>query len=89
MLRIIVGIIVLFCFLCGPGPAPLHADTPEETYQAALMKEKGEGDLRAAIALYQQALDREDQVAPDFEEQIRGRLRLCRKRLELQTDDKP
>ncbi len=68
---------------------PPRPVSPVEFYQSGLTMEKGEGDLRAAVALYQQALDLADQIAPDLKEQIRRRLALCRKRLELQTDDKP
>ena len=65
--------------------APLLAETIAEIYQAALMAEKGAGDLQKAIGLYESVVDQHD---PDKGEQrlaARARLRIgiCQEKLGL------
>jgi len=60
-----------------------QADTPEETYQKALMKEKGEGDLKEAIRLYRQVLEDEDKAGDKLAARAQLRLGLCEEKLGL------
>src|SRR4030067_3446715 len=47
--RVFLFVIILFSFL----PVWISSQTPSELFQQALLKENGEGDLKAAVALYE------------------------------------
>src|SRR4030067_3812632 len=47
--RVFLFVIILFSFL----PVWISSQTPSELFQQALRKENGEGDLKAAVALYE------------------------------------
>ena len=60
-----------------------QADTPEETYQAALMKEKGEGDLKEAIRLYREVIKEKEKAGDALAARAQLRLGLCEEKLGL------
>ena len=63
----------------------LLAGSVEETYQAALMQEKGEGDLEEAMRLYQQVIEAHEKGEGDADMAARAQLRLgvCQEKLGL------
>lgn len=63
----------------------LLAGSVEETYQAALMQEKGEGDLKEAMRLYQQVIEAHEKGEGDADMAARAQLRLgvCQEKIGL------
>ena len=63
----------------------LLASNVEETYQAALMQEKGEGNLEEAIRLYQQVIEAHEKGKGDEKMAARAQLRIgvCQEKLGL------
>ena len=63
----------------------LLASNVEETYQAALMQEKGEGNLEEAIRLYQQVIEAHEKGEADESMAARAQLRIgvCQEKLGL------
>ena len=61
----------------------LLASNVEETYQAALMQEKGEGNLEEAIRLYQQVIEAHEKGKGDEKMAARAQLRIgvCQEKL--------
>ena len=66
-------------------PAALLASNVEETYQAALTQEKGEGNLEEAIRLYQQVIEAHEKGEADESMAARAQLRIgvCQEKLGL------
>ena len=75
--------IFLSCVLLSASS--LLASSVEETYQAALMQEKGEGNLEEAIRLYQQVVEAHEKGEGDEKMAARAHLRLgvCQEKLGL------
>ena len=75
--------IFLSCVLLTAGS--LQASSVEETYQAALMQEKGEGNLEEAIRLYQQVIEAHEKGEGDESMATRAQLRIgvCQEKLGL------
>ncbi|MXY94171.1 MAG: tetratricopeptide repeat protein, partial [Caldilineaceae bacterium SB0664_bin_27] len=63
----------------------LLASSVEETYQAALTQEKGEGNLKEAIRLYQQVIEAHEKGEGDEKMAARAQLRIgvCQEKLGL------
>ena len=63
----------------------LLASSVEETYQAALTQEKGEGNLKEAIRLYQQVIEAHEKGEADEKMAARAQLRIgvCQEKLGL------
>lgn len=64
----------------------LLASSVEETYQAALMQEKGEGKLKEAIRLYQQVIEAHEKGKGDESMAARAQVRVgvCQEKLGLE-----
>ena len=75
--------IFLSCVLLSASG--LLASNVEETYQAALMQEKGEGNLEEAIRLYQQVIEAHEKGEADESMAARAQLRIgvCQEKLGL------
>ena len=75
--------IFLSCVLLSASS--LLASNVEETYQAALMQEKGEGNLEEAIRLYQQVIEAHEKGEADESMAARAQLRIgvCQEKLGL------
>ena len=75
--------IFLSCVLLSASS--LLASSVEETYQAALMQEKGEGNLEEAIRLYQQVIEAHEKGEGDESMAARAQLRIgvCQEKLGL------
>ena len=75
--------IFLSCVLLSASS--LLASSAEETYQAALMQEKGEGNLEEAIRLYQQVIEAHEKGEGDEGMAARAQLRIgvCQEKLGL------
>ena len=78
-----VTAIFLSCVLITAGS--LEASNVEETYQAALTQEKGEGNLKEAIRLYQQVIEAHEKGEGDEKMAARAQLRIgvCQEKLGL------
>ena len=78
-----VTTIFLSCVLITAGS--LGASNVEETYQAALTQEKGEGNLEEAIRLYQQVIEAHEKGEADESLAARAQLRIgvCQEKLGL------
>ena len=78
-----VTAIFLSCILLTASS--LLASNVEETYQAALMQEKGEGNLKEAIRLYQQVIEAHEKGKGDEKMAARAQLRIgvCQEKLGL------
>ena len=81
MARVIA--IFLSCVLLSASS--LLAGNVEETYQAALTQEKGEGNLKEAIRLYQQVIEAHEKGEADEKMAARAQLRIgvCQEKLGL------
>ena len=75
--------IFLSCLLLTASS--LLASNVEETYQAALMQEKGEGNLEEAIRLYKQVIEAHEKGEADESMAARAQLRIgvCQEKLGL------
>ena len=75
--------IFLSCVLLSASS--LLASSVEETYQAALMQEKGEGNLKEAIRLYKQVIEAHEKGKGDESMAARAQLRIgvCQEKLGL------
>ena len=75
--------IFLSCLLLSASD--LLASSAEETYQAALTQEKGEGNLEEAIRLYQQVIEAHEKGEGDESMAARAQLRIgvCQEKLGL------
>ncbi len=75
--------IFLSCLLLSASS--LLASNVEETYQAALMQEKGEGNLEEAIRLYKQVIEAHEKGEADESMAARAQLRIgvCQEKLGL------
>ena len=75
--------IFLSCVLLSAGS--LQASSVEETYQAALMQEKGEGNLEEALRLYQQVVEAHEKGEGDEKMAAQAHLRIgvCQEKLGL------
>ena len=75
--------IFLSCLLLSASS--LLASSAEETYQAALTQEKGEGNLEEAIRLYQQVIEAHEKGEGDEKMAARAQLRIgvCQEKLGL------
>ena len=75
--------IFLSCVLLSASS--LLASSAEETYQAALTQEKGEGNLEEAIRLYQQVIEAHEKGEGDESMAARAQLRIgvCQEKLGL------
>ena len=75
--------IFLSCVLLSASS--LLASSVEETYQAALTQEKGEGNLEEAIRLYQQVIEAHEKGEADESMAARAQLRIgvCQEKLGL------
>ena len=75
--------IFLSCVLLSASS--LLASNVEETYQAALAQEKGEGNLKEAIRLYQQVIEAHEKGEADEKMAARAQLRIgvCQEKLGL------
>ena len=75
--------IFLSCVLLSASS--LLASSVEETYQAALTQEKGEGNLEEAIRLYQQVIEAHEKGEGDEKMAARAQLRIgvCQEKLGL------
>ncbi len=78
-----VTTIFLSCVLLSASS--LLAGNVEETYQAALTQEKGEGNLEEAIRLYQQVIEAHEKGEADEKMAARAQLRIgvCQEKLGL------
>ena len=78
-----VTAIFLSCVLLTAGS--LGASNVEETYQAALTQEKGEGNLEEAIRLYKQVIEAHEKGEADENLAARAQLRIgvCQEKLGL------
>lgn len=78
-----VTAIFLSCVLLTAGS--LQASSVEETYQAALTQEKGEGNLKEAIRLYKQVVEAHEKGEGDEKMAARAQLRIgvCQEKLGL------
>ena len=78
-----VTAIFLSCVLLSASS--LLAGNVEETYQAALAQEKGEGNLKEAIRLYQQVIEAHEKGEADEKMAARAQLRIgvCQEKLGL------
>ena len=78
-----VTAIFLSCVLLSASS--LLASSVEETYQAALTQEKGEGNLEEAIRLYQQVIEAHEKGEGDEKIAARAQLRIgvCQEKLGL------
>ena len=78
-----VTAIFLSCVLLTASS--LQASSVEETYQAALTQEKGEGNLEEAIRLYQQVIEAHEKGEGDENMAARAQLRIgvCQEKLGL------
>ena len=78
-----VTAIFLGCVLLTAGS--LQASSVEETYQAALTQEKGEGNLEEAIRLYKQVIEAHEKGEGDEKMAARAQLRIgvCQEKLGL------
>ena len=78
-----VTAIFLSCVLLTAGS--LQASNVEETYQAALTQEKGEGNLEEAIRLYKQVIEAHEKGEGDEKMAARAQLRIgvCQEKLGL------
>ena len=78
-----VTAIFLSCLLLTASG--LLASSVEETYQAALTQEKGEGNLKEAIRLYQQVIEAHEKGEGDEKMAARSQLRIgvCQEKLGL------
>ena len=76
-----VTAIFLSCVLLTAGS--LQASSVEETYQAALTQEKGEGNLEEAIRLYKQVIEAHEKGEGDEKMAARAQLRIgvCQEKL--------
>ncbi len=78
-----VTAIFLSCVLLTTGS--VQASSVEETYQAALTQEKGEGNLEEAIRLYQQVVEAHEQGEGSEQLAARAQLRIsvCQEKIGL------
>ncbi len=78
----VIAVLLSSALLTASG---LLASSVEETYQAALMQEKGEGDLKEAMRLYQQVIEAHEKSEGDASMAARAQLRLgvCQEKMGL------
>ena len=78
----VIAVLLSSALLTASG---LLASSIEEIYQAALMQEKGEGDLKEATRLYQQVLEAHEKGEGDEHLAARAQLRLgvCQEKMGL------
>ena len=78
----VIAVLLSSALLTASG---LLASSVEETYQAALMQEKGEGDLKEAMRLYQQVIEAHEKGEGDASIAARAQLRLgvCQEKMGL------
>ena len=78
----VIAVLLSSALLTASG---LLASSVEEIYQAALMQEKGEGDLKEATRLYQQVIEAHEQGEGDEHLAARAQLRLgvCQEKMGL------
>ena len=78
-------IIAIFLSCVLLSASSLLASNVEETYQAALTQEKGEGNLEEAIRLYQQVIEAHEKGEGDEGLAARAQLRIgvCQEKLGL------
>ena len=78
----VIAVLLSSALLTASG---LLASSVEETYQAALMQEKGEGDLKEAMRLYQQVIEAHEKGEGDESLAARAQLRIgmCQEKIGL------
>lgn len=78
----VIAVLLSSALLTASG---LLASSVEETYQAALMQEKGEGDLKEAMRLYQQVIEAHEKGKGDESLAARAQLRIgmCQEKMGL------
>ena len=78
----VIAVLLSSALLTASG---LLASSVEETYQAALMQEKGEGDLKEAMRLYQQVIEAHEKGEGDESLAARAQLRIgmCQEKMGL------
>lgn len=78
----VIAVLLSSALLTASG---LLASSVEEIYQAALMQEKGEGDLKEAMRLYQQVIEAHEKGEGDEHLAARAQLRIgvCQEKMGL------